>query len=172
MNSTMGVNMKGEDTQKAQMGRRYFYLREEVDSVIRYIELGILIALPIVVAVFSKKYAAAIVVTEILSCYFGTLICDFDKWWNSRVYDEGRNELLITLPPPNTELETILARLKYFEDVYAVTLGKIYIYLDADIVPFKNNLDWIEMVSLLNQLSLYVGKRFEDEDGNKEEKEC
>lgn len=146
---------------KAQLpSRNYFYLREEIDSIIRYIELGALFTIPLILAFFSKKWALAVVWGEIAAYYLGVLICGFDNWYNQRI-----TSTQLGFPEPNpvtasTELEIALTRLEYFQNKYAITIQDIYRYLENDIVPFQDNLDWLELVSLINQLSLHIGERF------------
>ena len=145
---------------KAEPGRRYFSLRDQINVGIRYVELGFLFALPLCVAFFSKKYASIIIAIEATSYYLGMLTYEFDIWYNNR-----SSEKKVTEPtPPNspTELETIIKRLEYFEDKLWISVPDMYLYLDANKIPCKDNLDWLEIVGLLNQLSLHIGKRFEE----------
>lgn len=148
----------------AAPGRRFFWLREHVDNTIRYIELGVLFALPLVVAFFSKKYAGAIVALEGSAYYIGMLICDFDQWYN-REYDSIKKEVEgFPTNLPSTELDAILERLHDFEYEYPLTLDRMYSFVLNNEIPYgMDNLDWLEMVSLLNRLSLQVGKRFEED---------
>ena len=148
---------------KATAGRRYFSLRDKIEVILRYIELGIAFVLPITIALFfSIKPALIIGAIELLSYYIGKFVCEFDAWYNSQpqYFQEEFPESSASL----TELEKILRRITYFKNKYYISIESMYVYLDTDTIPFGNNLDWIEMVGLLNQLSLLVGKRFENGD--------
>jgi hypothetical protein len=157
---------------KASLERRYFYFTEWIrNTFLRNLELGCPFILPIVVAFFSKKYAVAIVTVEILSAFIGSLSYDFDVWYNSD------SELKLEVPlkqKPDTKLEKILERLKYFEKKYWIKTSDMYLLLDKKpeehnkTWPTIDNLDWIEMIGLLNELSLHIGKHFDSEEEKEE----
>ena len=63
-----------------------------------------------------------------------------------------------------TELENIIKRLRYFNHKYWMSIEDIFLHVERNQVPIQNNLDWIEMVSLVNRLSLSLGKQFDEED--------
>lgn len=146
-------------------GRHYFWVRERVDNIIRYMGYGCIFVVPLTLAFFSKKYAAALIAAEFASYYIGTLICVFDSWYNQRVSDlkPQEEERYPEEKFANPELSKILQRLQQLSWHYGISPFDLYYYLDRDEVPLEN-LDWIEAVSLLNQLSLYIGKRFENEE--------
>lgn len=153
-------------SQQKTMGEQkkypYYSLRDKVDSWLRFAELGILVALPLVVSFYSSKWCAGILLVEFLSLYLGILICDFDRWYNYRNTENQIEEVQADKTVPVSELEEILDRLTYFENNYLLSIKSLYRFLDRDEIPFHmNNLDWLEIVSLLNRLSLTVGKRFD-----------
>jgi hypothetical protein len=143
-------------------GRRFFYLNEEVNKFLNHFRVGFVFVFPFVVALFSWKLALVIVGIGVASYVVGKLIQEFTYWYNSRppeitgiikLPEEDRN-------PISPELEEVLERLHYFENKYFITICDMYRYLDRGEIPVQDNLDWIEMVSLLNRLSLNVGKYF------------
>jgi hypothetical protein len=141
--------------------RRYIYLQEEVNQFFNYAKVGILIILPLCVAYFSVWAAAGIVFVVFLSYMMGRFFQECTYWWNSRIVYE---EMDVPLPTPTlTPLEEKIERLRYFESKYFITTGDMLRYLDTGKIPFENNLDWIEIVSLLNWVSLNVGKHFDDD---------
>jgi hypothetical protein len=150
---------------EASSGRRYFYLTEWIrNTFLANIQIGIFLVLPLVVMIFSKLYAFSIIAIEIVSFCLGGIIKDFEMWYNRRDGEvkiaEGEEKIL-----PRTELGDTLERIQYFERKYWITIKDMYIFLSKDtgFTPTIDNLDWIEMVSLLNKLSLNVGKHFEEE---------
>jgi len=155
--STSGPSVKiGE-------GRRWFSLRERLDTVGRYFGLGYFFALPIVVAFLSIKSALAILAVEALGYYIGMMIYEFDKWYNYRTMGEkleGEEEWC----EPLTESRRILKRFNYFRYKYGISLDDVFLFLDRPEIPIRDNLDWIELVSIVNDLSLHVGQRFDEDD--------
>jgi len=157
----MMIGMPGGGSIKASPGRRYFYVSEYLDNFFDRIREGILVGLPLVTAFFSLRWASFIVAVECVSYVIGVVSREFDMWWNQRGNYAEESDLKIA--GPSTELETLLNRLQYFTSKYGISPGDMYLYLDANVIPFNNNLDWVEIVSLLNQLSLWIGKHFEEE---------
>jgi hypothetical protein len=157
-----GMNAGKSDGQ-TMPGRKWFSLREHMDRWIRKIEFGILFVLPLAIATYSLRLALTIVAVEIISCWVGDLIFDFDQWYNGRpitAKDVEREKD----PAPTTELDAAIARLRELNYGYPISVYSLYQNLQADTIPFgMDNLDWLEIVSLLNTLSLSVGKRFENE---------
>jgi hypothetical protein len=142
-------------------GRRFIYLHEEINKLVFHFKAGFVFVFPIVVAFFSIYKAVFIVGVAVASYFFGQLIQEFTYWYNSRpegtiigkVPEGDRN-------PISPELAEILERIHYFENKYYITICDMCRYLDEGKIPFQDNLDWIEIVSLLNRLSLNVGKYF------------
>ena len=149
-------------------GRRYFWFGDFINGLYTKAALGYWLVLPLVVAYFSIKYAIAIILVEVLSYYVGYMILEFDCWYNSKSGEITIPEIYLW-QPKSTELSAILERLHYFELKYVVTVRTFYCWLDSETAPIKNNLDWIEIVSLLNQLSLWIGKHFDDDENKKGE---
>ena len=130
---------------------------------------GFPIAFPLITALFSIKVAIGIVAIELLSWMLGTLIIEYEYWHYYRKREEGEKE-----PPKSTkklsELEQIVNRLEVLHQKYGLRTETVVLLLhDNTIIPKMDNLDWLELVGLVNQLSLYVGKNFTS--GKKGEKE-
>jgi hypothetical protein len=147
----------------AQEGRRYFSIVDRIERFSRFLNVGLPIVLPLVVSIFSFNIAFAIFTIEVVSYIVGRLMTDFDRWYNPERYDgnvpEPKNPLM---PEARTELNEILDRLHFFEMKYYIGISDMYLWLESGVVP-PDNLDWMEMVSLLNRLSLNIGKHFEED---------
>lgn len=137
-----------------------FYLSSWLDNAFLYIRIGIILAAPFMAALFfSIKTGLVIFAIEVLSYNIGCIAGEFDRWWN--VYDKDSEEEKEVEKLNLSELDKVIERLNYFEHKYYINTHGLFRLLEDKVAPSViNNLDWLEIVSLLNQLSLSVGKHF------------